>query len=139
MKENKKSLIKNMVFILCLILFSLNFNANYNGLNKILVDNNPYYTYGIENNNILYQGPVRENESLNHFRETGQLILNKNNYEISQQNKITVFTMQIYQIKLLETIFNLFGIFLCLILIVINNRNYSFLNFLKNLQGDSKK
>lgn len=125
--KEKKDLLKNLVFVFLLIVLAFQFKSSFIGLIDI-VDNNQVYvkvsTFGEplvlnEKTQVFLKGQRSFDEILKKTSEKGQ-----------SESYVKVSTLKIYTYKLLEIILLLFGIFMCLIFMAINNRDFSLIDLL---------
>ncbi|SRR6056297_8367 len=99
-----KKTIKNVTFVILLIVQALMFNNSFHELTTLVENNSPYVDDG-----------------------TGTYLdLEIGVYEQEQSAYLGAYnTLEIYTYKLFQTILLLFGIFMCLIFLAINNQDYS--------------
>lgn len=107
MDKSNRVLIKNSLLIICLIVLLFQFRSSYQELTDLVEVNQPY---------------VSENQDLEI-------------YTLKTDNAgpayVRVDTLNIYTHKLFQTILLLFGVFMCLMFLSLNN-NYSLLELMEN-------
>lgn len=105
--------IKNVTFVILLIVQALMFNNSFHELTSLVENNSPY---------------IQEATGTYSNIEIGV-------YKQEQKAYVGVYTLEIYTYKLFQTILLLFGIFMCLIFLSINNQDYS---IIEQLGGKTK-
>lgn len=102
--KNKILLIKNIIFIVCLLLLTTQFRTGFSEL--VSIDD-------------------VTNISLLDYRY---------NIEIEEYNYLTKQDLKLYTYKLFESILYLFGIFMVLIFMYVSNKNYSWIEVIKKIK-----
>lgn len=107
MIKEKKIQIKNIIFIICLVVLAFQFRNSFLELNELIDTNEPY----------LQVNPTIPNQN--------QITLNFDSYNSGSTSYVRTDTLQIYTYKLIQTILLMFGMFMCLIFMAINNHDFS--------------
>lgn len=116
-----KTLIKNFLLIGCLIVLSFQFTSSFKELTNLVQTNQPYVQAG------SFQEPL--------VFPKGQIVFNEVLKRTDQKNQgsfVRTDTLQIYTYKLFQTILLLFGIFMCLIFMAINNHDFSLVKLIED-------
>jgi len=114
--KKDKVLIKNLIFVVCLVVLSFQFIGSFNELISLIDENQPYIQvshYGEPQ--VLLEGQMVLDEVLK--KTTGSFVKTD--------------TLKIYTYKLIQTILLLFGIFMCIIFMSINNKNFSLIELIE--------
>ena len=114
--KKNKLMVKNIIFCICLIVLALQFKSSFTELTDLVDTNQPY----VEVSTYLYSSPLVEVD----FEQI----------EIEETKYVTVNTLRIYTYKLFQTILLLFGMFMCLIFMASNNRDFSLVDTLRELE-----
>lgn len=120
-------MIKNLILIICMLVLTFQFNNSFKELKELVETNEPYKV--IPGEQISYNLPdirMEEFENLNIQRTE----------EINKLNYVKVETLSIYTYKLFQTILLLFGLFLCLVFLVMEQGSYSFIETISELKEE---
>jgi len=109
-----RSLIKNLAFVICLIILAFQFISSFKDLTELIETNQPYVQVS------PHQEPLVLFE--------GQMVLDEVLKKTDQKDHVSYVrtdTLLIYTYKLIQTILLLFGIFMCLVFMAINNHDFN--------------
>ena len=119
--KKHRVLIKNLAFIICLLVMAFQFVGSFKELTQLVETNQPYVqvpAYGEPQ--VLFEGQIDFEEFLLGTEEKGQSVA-----------YVRVDTLNIYTYKLFQTILLLFGVFMCLIFMAINNHDFSLIQLVE--------
>lgn len=109
-----RTLIKNLALIVCLIVLCLQFTSSFKELTGLIETNQPYVQVSPFQEPLVFpEGQVVFDEVLKNTNEKDQVLY------------VRTDTLQVYTYKLIQTILLLFGIFMCLVFMAINNHDFN--------------
>jgi len=111
--------IRNLVLLTCLFILVFQFKSSFNELTELIDENQPYIQI------IYYQEPL--------VPDWGQMVpgvVPVGTDGLEHGSFVKTDTLKIYTYKLFQTIFLLFGIFMCIIFISNNNNNFSLIDLI---------
>lgn len=117
--KKDRSLIKNLAFIICLIILAFHFTSSIKELTELIETNQPYVKT-VQTNN--YGGQMVFDE-----------VLKKTDVK-DMVSYVKTDTLQIYTYKLIQNILLLFGIFMCLVFMAINNHDFSLIKLSEEIK-----
>lgn len=119
--KKNQVLIKNLAFIICLIVTVFQFVGSFKELIQL-----------VETNQLYVQVPMYGEPAVPSWGPMNFSGFSMGAEERGQSGAcIKVDTLNIYTYKLFQTILLLFGVFMCLIFLAINNHNFSIINLIE--------
>lgn len=120
-----RTLIKNLAFIICLIVLCLQFTSSFKELTGLIETNQPYVQVSpFQESQVLFEGQMVFDEVLKKTNQKDQVFY------------VRTDTLEIYTYKLIQTILLLFGIFMCLVFMAINNHDFSLIKLSEEIKSE---